>query len=505
MYIFHGPPNFNKNKTGRDKKGTLYCLILKPTNGGTMRKYVFPTMLLSVLVGSPLMTSNAYAQTINNDSIAKNTATIYYVAINGLRVRATPEDTGKTLGLLGLNEKVRIISDLINNKYVQVEIIKANNVITNSEKYFVARDYLSETIIDYKEFKGKFFSVLNVATETLRIYEKVCADNSCPHKMIMETEVVVGEDRDHPAAEKGKGRSVLGSYRLTGWSKFYQDSEAHYPSWYNEQYPELPKIGDNDWNDWFKKKIMPEDEKGKKHGHMRGAFGWYAGFVAPNPYGQWTHGTIGWGIDKDKYIKKTKTFLANLVSNPRSSGCTRNNNEAIAYIRQLLDTGAPMIKIYAKEALFDGALTNYRDETKEWKYIMTKRAGEKADRAEILKALNITAQEADLYWSAKMASADLVIDPKSPLNQIIEVGTYNVDIQPTVINYTPGEKLGKIERSVGRKGNVYGVKSKNMSDGIFYVDAGMLSGYSHPTAILETGGFENEVTPSWMEISNLNK
>ena len=473
-----------------------------------MRKHIAPMMLLSALAISPVAHSQEAA--LDNEEVTTPAVTtssnIYYIALNGLRVRSTPEDAGKTMGVLSLNERVRLVSpELINGKYVQIEIIKTVNKMLPSEKYYVVREYLSEKVIDYKEFTGKYFTVLNVATETLRIYERQCADNSCPHKMIMETEVVVGEDRDHPAAEKGKGRSVLGSYRLTGWAKFYQDAEGHYPAWYKDGYPDLPKIGENDWTDWFKSKYMPADANGKKYGSMRGAFGWYAGFVAPNPYGQWTHGTVGWGEDKDKYIKKTKKLITNIVSDPRSSGCTRNNNEAVAFIRQIIDTGAPMIKIYAKEALLDQSLSDYREDGKQWQYIMTKKAGEKADRAEVLQSLKVSGNEVDTFWAAKRAGGDLILDPKSPLNQILEVGTYDIDNQPTVIEYTPGEKMGKIKRSVGRKGNVYGVKSQDMSDGVFYIDAGVLSGYHHPKAILEVSGFEDEETPPWMNISNLNR
>lgn len=469
-----------------------------------MKKNFAPMLLLSVLAISPVMIKTTSAQDIVTPNVDV-TSNVFYVALNGLRVRSTPEDSGKTMGVLSLNERVRIIDTGMNtDKYVQVEIIRSVNKILPSDKYFVAKEYLANKIVDYKDFTGKYFTVLNVATETLRLYERQCLDNSCPHKMIMETEVVVGEDRDHPKEEKGKGRSVLGSYRLTGWAKFYQDAEAHYPAWYREGSPELPEVGAG-FNKWLRNNVMPENAEGKKTGSMRGAFGWYAGFVAPNPYGQWTHGTIGWGADKDAYVKKTKKLVTNIISNPRSSGCTRNNNEAIAFIRQIIDTGAPMIKIYAKEALLDPSLNTYQEETKDWRYILTKRAGEKSDREEVLSSLKIKGEEADVYWAAKRAGGELILDPKSPLNQILEVGTYSVDTMPSIIEYTPGEKLGKLERSVGRKGNVYGVKSKDMSEGVFYADAGILAGYNHPKAILEVSGFEDEETPPFMDIKNLSK
>lgn len=466
-----------------------------------MKTRMIPLMLLSLLPMS-LLAQDLQVPVEN----LSTTSDVYYIALNGLRVRSTPEDSGKTMGILSLNERVRLVNpELINGKYVQIEIIDTVNKILPSATYYVVQEYLSSTIVDYKEFNGKYFVVVNVATETLRLYERQCLDNSCPSKMLMETEVVAGEDRDHPIAEKGKGRSIVGSYRVTGWAKFYQDSEGHYPAWYRDGYPMPPAIEDNKWNDWFKNKYMPEDANGDKHGSMRGAFGWYTAFVTPNAYGQWTHGTIGWGENKDEYIKKTKKFVANVVSNPRSSGCTRNNNEAIAYLREMIDTGAPIIKIYAKEALLDKTLSNYPQETQPWQYIMTKNAGERAGRANVLKSLGVTGSEADLYWSAKRSGSDMMIDPKSSLNKILEVGTYDLDVKPTVIDYTPGEKMGKIKRSVGRKGNVYGVKSKDMSSGVFYIDAGVLSNYHHPKAIVEVSGFEDEETPPWMDVSNLVK
>lgn len=492
-----------------------------------MRKQFAPLMILSVMAISPMTLSKAFAQDFNTENnkaldlagdIGVETAedstdqpvmisqsNVYFVATNGLRVRSTPEDAGKTMGLLSLNEKVRVVTgELINGKYVEVQIIKTVNPMTKADKYYVVREYLSDKIVDYKEFTGKYFVVVNVATETLRIYERQCLDNSCPSKMIMETEVVVGEDKNLPKEQKGKGRSILGSYRVTGWAKFYQDAESHYPAWYRDGYPGLPEVGSG-FNKWFKNKFMPVDPKtGKEVGSMRGAFGWYAAFVAPEAYGQWTHGTIGWGEDKDEYIKKTKKFVTNVVSDPRSSGCTRNNNEAIAFIRQLVDTGTPIIKIYAKEALLDPSLTGYNG-NKQWQYILTKKAGQKSDRAEVLASLGVSGSEADMYWAAKRNGNEMIVDPKSPLNQILEVGTYDLDTVPTPIAYTPGEKMGKIKASVGRKGNVYGIDTKDMSTGTYYVDAGILAGYSHPKVKLDTSGFEDEVTPPWMDISNLNR
>jgi hypothetical protein len=434
-----------------------------------------------------------------------NDQSVYFISSNSVRVRSTTDATAKILGELSLNDQVKIINPTViyNNKFIEVQIVKTYDPIVKSEKYFVATEYLSPKIVDYKDFSGKYFVVVNVASETIRLYEKVCADNACPAKMIMESEVVVGEDVDHPKDEPGKGRSILGSYRVTGWTKFYQDPEGHYPSWYRDGYPMTPPA-DSSWNDWFSKKVMPLDEKGKPEGKMRGAFGWYTAFVAPEPYGQWTHGTLGWGADKDKFIKKVKKPLINMVSDPRSSGCTRNNNEAIAFLRNMIDTGAPIIKIYAKEAYLDPTLASYPAPTAQWNYVLTKNRNHAIDRDQVLKSLGINGSDLDVFWQAKVAGGEMILDPKDPLNQVLEVGTYDVDVHPDAIEYTPGEKMGKLSRKLGRKGNVYGIKEIDMH-GVFYVDAGMLEGYAHPNTVLEVSGFADEVTPPWMSISNIKK
>ncbi|MBC7429598.1 MAG: L,D-transpeptidase [Bacteriovorax sp.] len=459
---------------------------------------IFASLMLLTLMGL-LPLKNVSAQYDDKSFVFETYNKEFFVSTNGLRVRSTPDDVGKVMGLLNLNDKVLVVGhDLENNKFVEVKIVKSATTFLPAEKYYVVLEFLSLTLQDYKDFKGKYFVVVNVATETLRLYERQCMDNSCPHKLVMETEVVVGEDKDHPISEPGKGRSIVGSYRVVGWTKFYEDSEGHYPSWYKTSYPMPPEIGNNNWRDWFSKKVMPNGLDGEKEGKMRGAFGWYTAFVSPNPYGQWTHGTVGWGENKDEYIKKTKKFMINVVSNPRSSGCTRNNNEAIAFLRQIVETGAPIVKIYAKEALLDPSLSQYPQTTRQWKYIMTKNAGQRADRAEVLKALGLTGEDVDAYWNAFRAGGAGVIDPASKLNQILEVGTYDLDTQPTAIPFTTRKHILGKWRATGRNGNVYGLKDNEMSSGVYYVDAGLLSGYHHPSKVVEVSGFMDEETPPWM-------
>ena len=460
-------------------------------------------ILLSLLTILPAKQASAqyYNDNVYNDNASFNNE--YFIGTNGLRVRSTAELTGKVMGLLNLNDKVLVIGDLINNEFVEIRVLNSQSTLMPSENYYVVKAHLSQKLVDYKEFTGKYFVVVNVATETLRLYERICLDNSCPNKMVMETEIVVGEDKDNSPSEKGKGRSILGSYRVTGWAKFYEDKELHYPAWYKDGYPMPPSMGGNEWKDWGKNKYMPQGVDGEKEGKMRGAFGWYAAFVAPEAYGQWTHGTVGWGANKDEYIKKTKKFLINIVTNPRSSGCTRNNNEAIAFLRQIVETGAPMIKIYAKEALMDPSLSNYPLVNNQWQYILTKNPGQRADRAEVLKALGLSDEDVNNFWNTKKFGGEGIIDPASKLNQILEVGTYTLDSQPTVVPFTLRKKLLGKWRATGRSGNVYGLKENEMSSGVFYVDSGFLKGYHHPRAKLDVSGFMDEETPPWMRTNLL--
>jgi len=449
-----------------------------------------------------------------------NDKTIYYVGLEGLRIRSSGVNTQSSLGVLSLNDKVKVINPSVvsSENMVEITIVKtdSDNEITASKQYFVNKDYLSTKTVNYKEVKSKYFAIVNVASETLRLYERVCADNSCPHKMILETEVVAGEDTNHPASEPGKGRSVLGSYRITEWKKFYQDGAGHYPSWYKEGLPIPPMKSPKSW--FYKppfitkgKMYMPI-ENGKPHGLMRGAFGWYTAKVGPEAFGQWTHGTIGWGSDKDVSVTRTKGTLINIVSNPRSSGCTRNNNEAIAYIRKILELGAPIIKIYAREDILNKDISPYPETSIPWNYILTKSKSHLIDREDVLKSLGVTGDEVDAFWEIKKLNQNYVSEnPK--LNDILEVGTYDRDIHPDAITYNPGEILGSMERKTNRTGNVYGINSKDMQ-GTFYVDAGMIADYVPPVAqfvtdpkakVLEISGFMDEITPGFISIKNLDK
>ncbi len=406
---------------------------------------------------------------------------VYYSTTNGLSVRGAASTSGARKGALSRNDRVRVVGlGPEGSSYVQIEIVKTWNQILSSEKLFVSYKYLAAKRIDYRNYDSKYFVIQNIATERMRVYEKNCSEsNVCYNKLVMETEIAVGED-------KKSTQTYVGSYRITDWIKFYQDGARHYPSWYDSDFPAVPKP-DSSFSRWMKRKYMPKvtvtnpktgKTKRKKIGSMRGAFGWFTAKVGPNHHSQWTHGTIGWGSDKDKFIKKTKTWLANTFANPRSSGCSRNNNEAIAFLRHLVDVGTPIIKIYAKEALLDKDRVDYTERTNEWEYILTKsgvrRDGQKADKYEVLAS-------------------------GTPADEILEEGTYSVDTYPNIVYYTPESELSGQSRKIGDKGNVYAVKNENMN-GTFYVDAGLISSdYKHPGKV-GRGGFSNEVAPSYAKV-----
>lgn len=390
----------------------------------------------------------------------------YFVSINGLRLRSSDNSSTNTniLGTLFRNDEVRVLQndESLSGNYIKVQVASTkSSAFSKGTVGYLSLKYLLQEKVDHKEFDGKYFAVQNIATERVRVYERVCQDNSCAHKMILEKEVAMGEDKDGE-------RTRVGSFRITDWRKFYQDGKGLYPSWYDPNYPPVPSPDDGVL-DWFKNKYIPEG-----NGEMRGAFGWYAALVGPNHKGQWSHGTIGWGANKDEFITRTKKFFSNLVTSPRSHGCIRSDNETIAYLRQILPVGSPIIRVYAKEKLLDPQRRGYSKARPTWDYILTtrgvRRDGQKADRAEVL-------------------ASDITND------EIIETGTYVIDQWPDVVEFRD-YSLFSFMRKIGDKGNLYNMDPEDMK-GTYYIDAGLLEGYQHPKE-LEVGGYHDEVTPDFM-------
>lgn len=406
----------------------------------------------------------------------------YFISADKLTVWSKPERSlDNLLGYLITNDQVKVVGAGYPANYVEVEVVKTFNKLKESEKFFVSYQYLSSKKVESTAFKpSQYFMVQNIASEKLRVYKKVCLDGSCPHKLILETDILVGEK-----TKDKKTMTNVGSYTIARWQKFYQTK--YYPSWYRQDLPLPPKPGSSGLK-WFRKKYT-----GMKGG-MRGAFGWYTAKMTPNADGQWTHGTIGWGEDKKDFLERSKGLLLNIIADPRSHGCSRTDNESIAYIRELLDVGAEVVKIYAKEAYLDETLSQYngQQQEKSWDYILTKNGrmvdGQKSDRQSVL-------------------------DSKTNPDAFIEEGTYTVDQHPDVVEFQAKDQRCLDKKKSAEKrwfceysdahfkigsnhGNVYALRNSEMS-GVFYVDAGMVKNYKHPDS-LPKGGKRGEVVPSFM-------
>jgi uncharacterized protein YgiM (DUF1202 family) len=400
------------------------------------------------------------AQISNTSSLVEplRVGEYYYVTSSRLNVRSGPSTKNNVVLVLNRNDKVEVLAET-ESEFVRIQFSDGDS----ENKYYVSKKYLSQKksiASNRPKESSNYFMVQNLATEKIRIYKKSC--ETCAHKMIFEEDVVVGESGSK------KSESAVGYFHISSWHKFYQDGAGLYPSWYHPDYSAPPRAGSSVL-DWTDESVLPY-----KGASVRGAFGWFTAKVAPNSRYQWTHGTIGWGSDKSKFVNISRGFWANLFTDPRSHGCTRNNNEAIAYIREMLPKGSAIVKIYAKEAYGDPKLSLYSEKKKEWNYILTKngarRDGQKADRNSVLAQ-------------------------NSPKSKWLEEGVYYVDQFPTAKPY--GKGFGADN---GGNGNVYSVHNKNMK-GVFLVDEGRIVNYEHPKGVLR-GGYKNQAFPKYMLAAN---
>ncbi len=354
-------------------------------------------------------------------------------------------------------------------KILLIALTGASLVACTSKEVVSTTDFERNVAADAAR---KYFIVQNIATERTRVYEK-CQENpetkACingtRNRLVFETEMVVGGD---------DLRTDLGVQNISHWEKFYQDNNAHYPSWYDPSYPPTPKGG---FLKWSKKSAMPN-----KQGQMRGAFGWYAAIMSPSATGQWMHGTIGWGDDKDSFIKiahgKGIGFFGKLFSDMRSHGCTRHENRAIAYLQSLVPAGTALIKIYAKEALADATLSRYESQKNPmtWNWILTK---------EDVRSHN-----------PKSSTAAEVQARGVQQNMIIEQGSYEVDQYPTI------QEITKKDAESGKSGDSYKLFRDSPPQGLFLVDEGIVTrDYRHPAGIKADGisGFKSgeKLVPSY--------
>lgn len=432
--------------------------------------------------------------------------------------------------------KVIDLNDQDENEYVKVIIESSVDRRLVGKTFYTRINGLSE-YEDYKNFDADVYMVQNIATEKLRVYQRVCKDNSCPPKMIYETDFVSGMKKGDPDFKKN---THVGNYRIYEWEKFYQDRGwgGHYPSWFDPNFPAMPDKDDS-WSKWFDKEIMPWEfcetvngkEKCSYSGMMRGAFGWYTALVEPHyGTGQWTHGTIGWAESSQENITRAKGEdtlgrIANIFTSLRSSGCSRVSNPSVAFLRHLLPVGTPLIKIYALEAYQDQASMekNYQvGATSTWDFILTK------------DGVRETGKEATNAHRNYVEMRGL----NNPEN-ILEEGTYEFRNYPTVVQYQHKPKssgdgyrrsrgcvedvvdnypkknqlfdeddrafynIDEEDKISSRQCNVYKIPAQAFK-GRFYVDTGLISAdYDHPKADgVIRGGFRSQKFPDFIEARN---
>lgn len=436
------------------------------------------------------------------DAEAGDTA---YVAPERLRGRATPEENPElTNTVLERNEPVRIVDPepIGPDKVVRVEFADetppkaamparsatrparpsaakvpaapkaaAPAAAPAKKQVYVPLKYLNKTPVSLTTDQAsadRYIMIQNIATEKLRVYE-VATSPGAPHRLIFETDMIAGEN--DPAKTR---RTSLGSYKIEKWIKFYQDNQGLFPSWHDPKIAAVPLPGAG-LEAWTQKYLMPNPAD-KSKGLVRGAFGWYTAKIGPNADAQWTHGTLGWGADKDYFIQLSKSQLAQFYSDPRSFGCTRVENQAIAYLQDLLPVGTRVLKVYAKEVLSDPTLARYKSSAAPlpFEWVLTK------DEVRVEKP-NSSARPKQLI--RQVSESD-----------VIEAGTYVVDATPSIVTFKKHVQADKLSATIVRaEANLYDLPEKSFQ-GEFLVDEGRFQNYKHPRE-LRRGGFTDGLLP----------
>lgn len=447
---------------------------------------------------------------------------------------STPDRSSYKTSLARLDRiKVLDLNGDDSNKFIKVKVLSSSDRRLVGQELYTRIVGLSE-YEDFKDFDADVYMVQNIATEKLRVYQRVCKDNSCPPKMIFETDFVAGMKKGD---DDFKYNTHVGNYRIYEWVKFYQDkgSGGHYPSWYDPTFPAQPDKDDS-WSKWFKDDVMPwefcetnrdGEQKCSKKGMMRGAFGWYTALMEPHyGSGQWTHGTIGWANSSQDMIKRAKGedtlgAIANIFTSLRSSGCSRVSNPSVAFLKHILPIGTPLIKVYALEAYQDQASMerNYKvGEKSTWEFMLTKDGVRKSNEEATSAHRNYVELRTDI-------SAE----------DILEEGNYEFNVFPSIVQYQnkPSSRGGyrrskgcvedtvdnytfdgtvaednetidvsEIDKIKSRECNVYKIPADAFV-GKIYVDTGLIDGYDHPQAEgVIRGGFRSQKFPDFVKIES---
>lgn len=446
-------------------------------------------MAQSILEEASTVSTNAAAVSLSKSQIKVGQR--YFISADTLNVRSSNSTSAaNVVGKLSMNDEVEVY-DLLNaaTPLVQIKIIRSVSVDANAAaELFISKDYLSEKSVFTAG--SKYFVIQNVATEKTRVYERCTESVNCAHRMVMETDMVVGKPEEGTKNDKNAFRTWLGHSKISEWVKFYQDNAGHYPHWYR-QGQSLSSIPKNITGGMSKilnsRKWITKDRNGKST--VYGAFGWYAAKITPaddinGMNYQWMHGTIGWGSDGSAAIDLTRSFLMNLFSNPGSSGCTRLENRAIAYLRELLPVGTDIYRVYARESTREKEIGSGKSVRPLPSYAHAFNGGKKWDYI----LLTNEAQRSN----GLTADARTIIDRAIPVingSNVIERGTYDVDQYPnaTALDFSQSASSGK-------SGDRYEIDSardyqngKTNFRGYFLVDEGRFIDYAHPSESLTKG------------------
>lgn len=460
--------------------------------------------VLSVLIAtSPLLSyaqsTTAATSTVNSikpgtaiDKSQLSTGKRYFISTNALNVRSSNSTTEKNIvGQLSINDEVEVY-DLLNaaTPLVQIKVIKSASLASDvAPELFISKDYLSEQSLFAES--NKYFVIQNIATEKTRVYERCTETPNCPHKLILESDMVVGRPEEGTKQDRHAFKTWLGHSKISEWVKFYQDGSGHYPHWYRagQSLKSIPApLTEGVSKVVASRRWMVKDSKGDST--IYGAFGWYAAKVTPADETngmnyQWIHGTIGWGKDGDAAIDLTRGIFMNMFSNPGSAGCTRLENRAVAYLRSLLAPGTDIYRIYAQEStrekekisgLFKkkvSPLPRYADKFDRpgrWDYILLTDGAQKS--------------------GGLTADAKTIIEKAIPVingQNLIEKGSYEIDQYPNAMgrNYNT-------TASSGKSGDRYQIDSGRPGEpsnfrGYFLVDEGRLIDYKHPSSVATKG------------------
>lgn len=304
-----------------------------------------------------------------------------------------------------------------------------------------------------------YFVVQNIATEKLRLYKT--GENGASHKLVLETDMVVGHDsKSH--------RSILGQFEIVRWVKFYEDQDALYPSYYNPRYPRLPQAGSS-FSAWLSESLLPQ-----KSGRVRGLYGWFTAILGPNADNHGMYGTWGWGSDGDRMIRALRSAKWDNDLRIASRGGSRVENRAIALLRELLVPGSKVIKIYAREAYSrPEAQIHANGQIGSWQWALTS------------EGINET--------NGARAGRNSVLARSVPANMILEEGVYKFNQTPTAV---PVRNMKNPHTS----GNTYRLPNTSLK-GVFLVDSGRLVDYRHPRE-LEIGGRKAEMPARYLARKN---